>query len=91
MLTSILRALVKNPVKESFDITFMENEKSCQNINCFFFSFHIKTFFNWIVNQFVNMKATKKVSLLREREALIFTTIELIKLSTPFNWFPFLG
>ena len=62
----------------------MENEKNCQNINCFF-SFHIKTFFNWIVNQFVNMKATKKVSLLREREALIFTTTELIKLSTPFN------
>ena len=50
MLTSILRALVKNPVKESFDITFMENEKNCQNINCFF-SFPIKTFFNWILNQ----------------------------------------
>ena len=28
MLTSALRALVKNPVKKSFDITFMENEKS---------------------------------------------------------------
>ena len=38
MLTSALKALVKNPVKESFDITFMGNEKSCQNINCFFFS-----------------------------------------------------
>ena len=35
---SALRALVKNPVKESFDITFMENEKRCQNINIFFFS-----------------------------------------------------
>ena len=28
----------------------MENEKSCQNIK-FFFSFPIKTFFNWIINQ----------------------------------------
>ena len=28
MLTSALRTLVKNPVKESFDITFMGNEKS---------------------------------------------------------------
>ena len=37
MLTSALRTLVKNLVKENFDIIFMENEKSCQNINCFFF------------------------------------------------------
>ena len=28
MLTSALRTLVKNSVKESFDIIFMENEKS---------------------------------------------------------------
>ena len=52
MLTSAFRALVKNPVKESFDITFMGNEKSCQNIDCFFFFFPIKTFFNWILNQY---------------------------------------
>ena len=39
MLTNAFRALVKNPVKESFDITFMGNEKSYQNINFFFFSF----------------------------------------------------
>ena len=51
MITSALRALVKNPVKKSFDITFMGNEKSCQNINLFIFSFLIKTFFNWILNQ----------------------------------------
>ena len=38
MLTSALRALVKNPVKENFDITFIGNEKSCQNIKLFFFS-----------------------------------------------------
>ena len=37
MLTSVLRVPVKNLIKESFDITFMGNEKSCQNINCFFF------------------------------------------------------
>ena len=39
MLTSALRVLVKNPIKEIFDITFMGNEKKkkCQNINCFFF------------------------------------------------------
>ena len=29
MLTSALKALVKNPVKESFNFTFMKNEKSC--------------------------------------------------------------
>ena len=36
MLTSTLRALLS----ESFDITFIGNEKNCQNINCFFFFFH---------------------------------------------------
>ena len=41
MLTSALRALIKNLVKESFNITFMENEKNCQNINYFlFFSYN---------------------------------------------------
>ena len=52
MLTSVLRVLIKNSIKESFDITFIENEKSCQNIN-FFFSFPIKTFFKWIINQYL--------------------------------------
>ena len=28
MLTSALRTLVKNPVKENYDITFMGNEKN---------------------------------------------------------------
>ena len=28
MLMSALRALVKNPIKKSFNITFIENEKS---------------------------------------------------------------
>ena len=33
MLMSVLRALIKNLIKENFDITFMGNEKNCQNIN----------------------------------------------------------
>ena len=45
----MLRALVNNQFYKSFDITFMGNEKSCQNINYYFFS--IKTFFNWILNE----------------------------------------
>ena len=44
MLTSAFRALVKNLIKESFDITFIGNKKNCQNIN-YFFSFPIKFFF----------------------------------------------
>ena len=36
MLISALKTLVKNSIKESFDITFIGNEKSCQNINFFF-------------------------------------------------------
>ena len=53
MLTNALKALVKNLVKENFDITFMGNEKSYLNINCFFFVFFpIKTFFNWILNKY---------------------------------------
>ena len=48
---SALRALVKNLVKKSFDITFIGNEKNYQNIN-YFFSFPIKIFFNWILNQY---------------------------------------
>ena len=50
MLTSALKALVKNSIKEIFDIIFMGNEKNYQNINCFFFSFSIKFFFNLILN-----------------------------------------
>ena len=40
MLTNALNSLVNNPFWECFDITFMENEKSCQNINYFFFFSH---------------------------------------------------
>ena len=41
MLTSVLRVLLINNL-ESFDIAFMRNEKSYQNINYFFlFSFFI--------------------------------------------------
>ena len=41
---SALKVLVNNPIKNRFDITFMGNKKSCQNINYFFFFFH-KNFF----------------------------------------------
>ena len=44
MLTGALSTLVKNSIKRNFDITFMKNEKNCQNINCFFF-FSYKNFF----------------------------------------------
>ena len=47
MLTSVLRVMVNNSILESFDTTFMGNEKDCQNIKIIFF---IKTFFKWIVN-----------------------------------------
>ena len=46
---SALRAIVNNLFFKNFDTTFMENEKSFQNIN-YFFSFPMKTFFKWIVN-----------------------------------------
>ena len=51
MLISTLRTSVNNSFYESFDITFMGNEKNCQNINCFFFFSH-NFFFNWIVDQY---------------------------------------
>ena len=51
MLTSALRALVKNSVKESF---YRKKKKKTINILTVFFIFHksnIKTFLKWIVNQ----------------------------------------
>ena len=50
MLTSALRALVKNPVKESFN----EKRKKTINVLTAFFISHkidVKTYFNWIINQ----------------------------------------
>ena len=38
MLPSAFRTLVNNSFYESFDITYMENEKNCQKFN--FFSPH---------------------------------------------------
>ena len=57
MLTSALRILVKNLIKESFDITFMGNEKKNVKTLIAFFSFPIKIFFNGILNQ--NPKSTR--------------------------------
>ena len=51
MLTSVLRALVKNPVKKSF---YGKGKKKTINILTAFFISHksdVKTFFNWILNQ----------------------------------------
>ena len=36
MLMSALKILFNNLFQKNFDTTFMENEKTCQNINCFF-------------------------------------------------------
>ena len=50
MLTSALRALVKNPVKESF---YGKRKKIINILTAFFISHksNVKTFFNWILNQ----------------------------------------
>ena len=50
MLTSALKAMVKNPVKK----VFMGKEKKKNNVlTAFFISYKsdVKTFFNWILNQ----------------------------------------
>ena len=38
MLTGAFKEMVNNPFYESFDTSFMENEKGYQNINFFFYS-----------------------------------------------------
>ena len=37
MLTSALKVLINNSFQESFDITFIENEKKFQNITAYIF------------------------------------------------------
>ena len=52
MLTSVFRALVKNLVKESF---YEKRKKNTINVMTAFFISHksdVKTFFNWILNQY---------------------------------------
>ena len=39
MLTSVLWALIKNSIKESFDIIFMENKKFIKTLIIFFIIF----------------------------------------------------
>ena len=47
MLMSVLKVLVKNPVKENVDITFIEMKNAIKTLIVFCFSsFPIKTFFN---------------------------------------------
>ena len=51
MLTSALRALVKNPVKESF---YGKRKEKVINVLTIFFIFHksdVKTSLKWILNQ----------------------------------------
>ena len=43
-------ALVNNSFYKSFDTTFIENEKNCENINYLFFSFFIKISYNSLTN-----------------------------------------
>ena len=59
---NVFKALFNNLFWKSFDITFMKNEKkNYQNINCFF-SFLIKIFFNYIVNQYLKRISEHKPS-----------------------------
>ena len=51
MLTSVLRALVNNLIKESF---YEKRKKKAINILIVFFIFHksdVKNFLKWIINQ----------------------------------------
>ena len=50
MLTSTLKALVKNLVKEIF---YGKRKKTINILTVFFISYksNVKTFFNWILNQ----------------------------------------
>ena len=51
MLTSVLKTLVKNLVKQSF---YEKRKKNTINVMTAFFISHksdVKTFFNWIFNQ----------------------------------------
>ena len=51
MLTSVLKALVKNPIKENF---YRKRKKKTINVLTIFLIFHksdIKTFLKWIVNK----------------------------------------
>ena len=67
MITNVLKALVNNLFYETFDITFIGNEKSCQNIksmfgHCFFLLFYVfKNNFLFLIlkNLFRYLKWTK--------------------------------
>ena len=57
MLIGAFRVIINNLFYESFDTTFMKNEKNCQNINYFFY-FFVKFFFKWIINQYPVIRYT---------------------------------
>ena len=52
----------------------MGNEKSCQNINCFFFL--IKTFFNWILTSALKTLISMTLKINYEKIILIFLKVE---------------
>ena len=59
MLTSAFRAIVNNPFEESFDTTFMRNEKNVKTLLFFPIKsfFNVKTFFP-INNYFLGLEVT---------------------------------
>ena len=58
MLTSALKVLINNSFQESFDITFIENEKKFQNITAYIF-FHK----NFLLNRLLNNITTTFVKI----------------------------
>ena len=60
MLTSALKALTNNLFQESFDTTFMRNEKSCQNINQYSKDIRSLLLTN-AVREFVSISLTKNL------------------------------
>ena len=54
MLTSVFKTLVKNPIKENFNITFMRNKKSYQNI-FFFIKIFLTEFLISTLKTLINM------------------------------------
>ena len=56
MLTSVLRTLVKNPVKENF---YRKKKKTINVLTAFFISYKsdVKNFIKWIINEY--LKSTR--------------------------------
>ena len=59
----------------------MKNEKNCQNINCFFFSLPIKTFFNWSLNQCPKGEIIKSSGEPRHLSTILLKNFHLFKIA----------